>query len=238
VSIAWTPQSVALYDAYQNGRRVVRSSGGKVLILSPHVMTAALVGWYVELSKLEPAFAAPGERADDAINRVKPLLVVLVDAEQEEAISDLFAARLARKEIGLALFSGSTEDAAARDWARRHDVPWFRLPVDLEAFGRVLDQAARASRPDRRVADRRGPATDRALDGTLLLLDERGHAWYVYDRRGGDRRAASAESYRSFVSSDGVELRAPLTESEFSLREPAALAAQLARAAQVPPNHS
>jgi hypothetical protein len=144
----------------------VRSSGGKVLILSPHVMTAALVGWYVELSKLEPVFAAPGERPDDAVNRVKPLLVVLVDAEQQEAISDLFAARVARKEIGLALFSGSGEDAVARDWAQRHGVPWFRLPVDLEAFGRVLDQAARSTREERRIGDRRGPAVARAIDGT------------------------------------------------------------------------
>jgi hypothetical protein len=202
-------------------------------------MTAALVGWYVELAKLEPVFAAPGERPDDAITRVKPLLVVLVDAEHQEAISDLFAARVARKEIGLALFSGSGEDSVARDWARRHDVPWFRLPVDLEAFGRVLDQAARSARIERRLGDRRGPAIDHAIDGTLLFTDDHGRAWYVYDRRGGDRRVASAEPpYRSFVDAQGTELRAPLSESEFSRREPEALMMQLARAAQVPPNHS
>ena len=69
---------------------------GKVLILSPHVMTAALVGWYVELAKLEPAFAAPGENPSDALARVKPLLVVLIDAASEDAISDLFAARASK----------------------------------------------------------------------------------------------------------------------------------------------
>src|SRR5436190_587840 len=113
-------------------------------------MTAALVGWYVELAKLEPAFAAPGERPEDALARVKPLLVVLIDAESEAAISDLFAARAARREVGLALFSGASDDTNAREWASRHDLPFFRLPVDLEAFGRVLDQAARAPREDRR----------------------------------------------------------------------------------------
>ena len=87
---------------------------GKVLILSPHVMTAALVGWYVELAKLEPAFADPGENAADALARVKPLLVVLIDSANEEAINDLFAARASRREVGLAIFSGSRDDDAAR----------------------------------------------------------------------------------------------------------------------------
>jgi hypothetical protein len=198
---------------------------GKVLILSPHVMTAALVGWYVELARLRPAFAAPGEQPVDALSRVKPLLVILVDALCEEAISDLFVARATKREIGVALFSGSTDDQAARDWALRHNLPFFKLPVDLEAFGRVLDQAARSAGPDLRRVDRRRPAVDRALDGTLLLLDERGKAWYVYDRRSADRRA-----YRAFVSEDGTELRTSLSDEEFAAREAKALIDQLARA--------
>lgn len=206
-------------------------NNGKVLILSPHVMTAALVGWYVELAKLEPAFASPGERPEDALSRVKPILVVLVDAEAEEAISDLFAARVLKREIGLALFSGS-DDIHARNWARSNDIPFFRLPVDLEAFGRVLDQSARAARDDRRLADRRVPVTDVAVDGTLLLVDGQGRTWYVYDRRSRDRRDSTGP-YRAFVSADGVERRAPLSEAEFAVREPGALVEQLARAAQV-----
>jgi hypothetical protein len=218
----------------------VPRNNGKVLILSPHVMTSALVGWYVELAKLEPAFAAPGERPEDALARVKPLLVILIDAESEAAISDLFAARALKREIGLALFSGSGEEHDAREWAKRHDLPFFRLPVDLEAFGRVLDQAARSARGDRRLTDRRqGPIVDRAVDGTLLLLDAQGRPWYVYDRRSKDRRLAdTGQPYRAFVGPDGTEFRAVLGEEEFTAREPQALAAQLARAAQVPPNHS
>ena len=86
---------------------------GKVLILSPHVMTAALVGWYVELAMLEPAFAAPGEQPADALTRVKPLLVVLIDADSRDALSDLFAARAAKREVGLAIFSGAPLTGAA-----------------------------------------------------------------------------------------------------------------------------
>ena len=199
---------------------------GKVLILSPHVMTAALVGWYVELARLEPAFAAPGERPVDALTRVKPLLVVLVDAENELAVSDLFVARASKREIGVALFSGSSDDHAARESASRNGIPFFRLPVDLESFGRVLDQAAR-SIDERRFGDRRQkPGVDRAVDGTLLLVDDAGRSWYVYDRRANDRRAA----YRAFVSPDGVEVRAPLSEEEFATRETGALLSQLARA--------
>lgn len=220
----------------------MRGRAGKVLILSPHVMTAALVGWYVELAKLEPAFAAPGERPEEAMSRVKPVLVVLIDAEFEEALSDLFAARAAKRGIGLALFSGSSGGDAAREWAERHSMPFFKLPVDLEAFGRVLDQAARNAHDDRRGDERRhGPAVDRAIDGTLRFIDAGGQSWYVYDRRRGDRRgqqANSGHSYRAFVSDDGVELRAELTEKEFAAREPQALVAQLARAAQFPPYHS
>src|SRR3954470_7267524 len=80
-------------------RPSVARKAGKVLILSPHVMTAALVGWYVELAKLEPAFAAPGEHPADALTRVKPVLVALIDAETHVAVSDLFAARAAKREI-------------------------------------------------------------------------------------------------------------------------------------------
>src|ERR1043165_5951563 len=67
----------------------VSDRAGKVLILSPHVMTAALVGWYVELARLEPAYADPGEHPDQAVARVKPILVLLIDSELEAGLSDL-----------------------------------------------------------------------------------------------------------------------------------------------------
>src|SRR3954469_11722264 len=203
-------------------------------------MTAALVGWYVELAKLEPAFAAPDEHPEEALARVKPIIVILIDAQFEAAMSDLLAARAVKRGIGMALFaSGSeTDNDVAREWAAAHDNLFFRLPLDLEAFGRVLDQAARSGDAERRVADRRAQSgVDRAIDGTLLLYDGAGTMWYVYDRRSGDRRLA-AKAYRAFVSAEGIERRCELDEREFAAREPAMLLAQLARSAQVPPNHS
>ena len=73
-----------------------------------------------------------------------------------------------------------------------------------------------------------------------MFYDASGKPWYVYDRRAGDRRfdKQAGRSYRLFVSADGVERRCDLTDVEFAAREPDALGAQLARAAQVPPNHS
>jgi len=211
---------------------------GKVLILSPHVMTAALVGWYVELARLEPAFAEPGEHPDLALARVKPILVLLIDSELEAGLSDLLVARAAKRGAGVAVFGTADDSQTGRAWAARHDIRYFELPVDLEAFGRVLDLAAADARGERRQASRRtSPGVERALDGTLVFIDGAGERWYVYDRRGSDRRAA-AHAYRAFVSEGGVERRCELTEKEFAEREPSALRAQLEHSAQVPPNHS
>jgi hypothetical protein len=211
---------------------------GKVLILSPHVMTAALVGWYVELARLEPAFADPGEHPDQAVDRVRPILVLLIDSELEAGLTDLLAARAARRGAGVAVFGAANGSETGRAWAARHDIRYFELPVDLESFGRVLDLAAGDVELERRQANRRNtPGVERAIDGTLVFIDGAGGRWYVYDRRGTDRRAMQ-HPYRAFVSEDGIERRCELTEKEFASREPSALRAQLAQAAQVPPNHS
>jgi hypothetical protein len=211
---------------------------GKVLILSPHVMTAALVGWYVELARLEPAFAEPGEHPDQAVARVKPILVLLIDSELEAGLSDLLAARAAKRGAGVAVFGTANDSQTGRAWAARHDIRYFELPVDLESFGRVLDLAANDVSAERRQSNRRSsPGTERALDGTLVFIDGTGKRWYVYDRRAVDRRAIQ-HPYRAFISADGVERRCELTEKEFAAREPSALRAQLEHAAQVPPNHS
>jgi hypothetical protein len=216
--------------AFRRGRNITvpGAETGKVLILSPHVMTAALVGWYVELASLEPAFAAPDEQPEEALTRVRPVLVVLVDAEVRTAFSDLFVARALKRQVGLAVFSGRPADDEARRWADCHGVPFFRLPIDLEAFGRLLDQAV-FQVPNRRVRERRQPrTTDRALDGTLVFNDATGHSWYVYDRRRGDARAA--EPFRSFVDAEGHERRCTMRGDDFADRTAPSLEAQLMQA--------
>jgi hypothetical protein len=212
----------------------LRGPSGKVLILSPHVMTAALVGWYVELAKLEPTFAAPGEHPDEALARIRPVLVVLIDAELSDAISDLLVVRAARKGAGLALFTGRSHDEPVRAWAERRGVPFFKLPIDLEAFGRMLDQAARKVAGEPVLTD--APTTETAVDGTLVLREPTGQLWYVYDRRSSNRtlRAPSESGdYRAFVEWDGTERRCRLSTEDAASRDPDALVAQLARSIPV-----
>lgn len=205
---------------------------GKILILSPHVMTAALIGWYVELARLEPAFSIAGESPEEALARTRPVAVVLVDAEVEAALSDLFLLRAVKRQVGIAVFSGRPDgEDDAEAWATRHGVPFFRLPVDLELFGRMLDQAL-FKVPERRVRARRAPcSTDRALDGTLVFSDAAGQSWYVYDRRAGERRANA--SFRAFVDAAGNERRVMLDADGFADRTPATLALQLTEATPV-----
>jgi hypothetical protein len=126
---------------------------------------------------------------------------------------------------------GTTGHPEIEGWARERGLPYLVLPTDAEAFGRLLDQATRQDRRARLAGDRRTARTERAVDGTLVLQTETGERWYVYDRRTGERRRSDAsESYRVFVSQEGVELRVPLEPHEFRDKTPQTLERQLARA--------
>lgn len=205
-----------------------------MLILTPQAMTGALLGMLVELAQLEPVFAEPDERPEDALARVLPLLVIVADGAVEAYRSDLFVARAQHRGVGVVVFDvGGHADTA--DWARQRELPYLQLPTDAEVFGRLIDQAIRHERRSRLAGDRRAAArTERAIDGTLVFHDGAGRRWYVYDRRSGERRRANpeeGESYRVFVSDDGgVELRCPLAPAEFRDKTPATLERQLARA--------
>ena len=211
----------------------IRSGRGKVLILTPQPMAGALLGMLVELAQLEPVFAQPDERPEEALNRVLPLLVILADGQVDTFRSDLFLARAQHRGVGVVVFGHGREHPTA-EWAAQRDVPYLELPSDAEAFGRLLDQATRVDRRARLAGDRRiAPHTERAVDGTLIFHDEAGRRWYVYDRRSGQRRRSEPgedASYRVFVSDEGVELRCLMEAHEFREKTPAALEHQLARA--------
>lgn len=197
-------------------------------------MTGALLGMLVELSQLEPVFADPAERPEDALARHLPLLVIITDGDIDTFKSDLFIARAQHRGIGVVVFGRAPSDGAG-EWAKERGLPYLELPTDSEAFGRILDQATRQDRRSRLVGDRRRPPhTERGADGTLILQAESGERWYVYDRRGGgERRGAGQqppESYRLFVNQDGVERRVALEPHEFMEKTPDALQQQLARA--------
>jgi len=206
---------------------------GKVLILTPQPMTGALLGMLVELSQLEPVFADPNERPEDALTRYVPLLVIIADGDVDTFKSDLFLARATHRGIGVIVF-GIMQRGDTQRWAKQRGLPYLELPTDAEAFGRILDQATREDRRSRLAGDRRNPAhTERAVDGTLIFQAESGERWYVYDRRAGERRRperAAYLAYRAFVNQEGVELRVPLQPEEFTDRSPETLQSQLARA--------
>jgi hypothetical protein len=213
---------------------VLRANRGKVLILTPQAMTGALLGMLVELAQLEPVFAEPSERPEDALNRHVPLLVIIADGQIDAFKSDLFLARAQHRGIGVVVF-GEPKHQATSAWASERGLPYLELPTDAEVFGRILDQASRTDRRSRLSGDRRNNAhTERGVDGTLIFHAETGERWYVYDRRAGERRrsdqSASATDYRAFINQDGVELRVPLEPEEFRDKSPATLSRQLARA--------
>lgn len=196
-------------------------------------MTGALLGMLVELSQLEPVFADPSERPEDALARHLPLLVIVTDGDIDAFKSDLFIARAQHRGIGVVVFGRHSNSTSA--WAKERGLPYLELPTDAEAFGRILDQAMRQDRRSRLVGDRRRPPhTEKSADGTLILQAESGERWYVYDRRAGERRGAGqqqlSESYRAFVNQEGVELRVALEPHEFMEKTPDALQQQLARA--------
>lgn len=195
-------------------------------------MTGALLGMLVELAQLEPVFALPTERPEDALARHLPLLVIIADGQIDSYTSDLFLARAQHRGIGVVVFAHQNH-VEMKDWAVQRGLSFLQLPTDSEDFGRILDQATRQDRRSRLAGDRRRPPhTERGVDGTLIFQAESGERWYVYDRRSGERRRSgpSDEEYRAFVSEEGVELRVPLEPHEFKDKTPETLQQQLARA--------
>jgi hypothetical protein len=217
----------------------VVSSRPTVLLLSDDPMTLALVGMLLELANVVPAFAAAGERPEDALARVRPVLVVLVDDMLDAARSDMFFARAAQRRVALAVFPGKTSRGDLRNAIGERGIPWLDLPTDVASLARVIQSAA-ATRWWTRGADRRAlPAAERADDGGgLYFVDRSGRRWRVYDRRGSERRqnpeggdpaalpnapiAASpregvispADLTRIFVGDDGRLVETPLADGE------------------------
>lgn len=207
-----------------------RASRARILVLASDPVVAALLGLLAETADYTPAFAAEGERAEDAIDRVRPLFVVLLDGSMQAADSDLFYARAARQRVALAIFSTSAR-ARFPQGALRRGIPCASLPLELAALEALLDTAS-AVRWWERTERRRAPAIETAPDGGLVLVDEQGARWRVYDRRGTERRQerAGGVAHRVFVADDGETRVFALDEAEAERRTAPALARQLAEA--------
>ncbi|MDQ3998146.1 MAG: hypothetical protein M3303_14150 [Gemmatimonadota bacterium] len=213
-----------------------RTQPRKVLVLSDQPMAAALLGMLLELEGYEPAFAGEGENAEAALARVRPLLVVLVDRVLDVARSDLFLARAARRQVGVAVFGTEGAARGSAAWAATRRVPWFKMPVDGAALRRAIEESTASFRLFRSDMDRRRPRAEPTSDGALVYHDSSGRRWRVYDRRSGDRRQGGTESGegssgdRIFVNDAGEEWRCEMARADFLDQSAAALEQQLARA--------
>lgn len=198
----------------------------RILILAREPLVAALVGLLLEVAKYEPAFARPDESPEEAIRRVRPFLVLLLDGSMEEAGSDVFHARL--KGTPIVLFATPRTEVAVRAVATDRGLPWVTLPVTGEVLGRLILEAV-AGDATRSGRDRRQPSAHHTADGTLIFRDRHGGEWQVYDRRTGDRRASSAgeSGYRAFVNPAGEEWWYELPPGEAAQYSAAELERQL-----------
>jgi hypothetical protein len=200
------------------------SPSSTVLLLSEDAIALALVGLLVELADYTPVFAEDGERAEDALNRVRPAFVVLVDDTMDEARSDLFFARAAQRKVGLAIFAGRGSRGDLAPEIGRRGIPYFEPPVDVYELARIL-RTAGETEWWRRSGDRRAfPAAERTAERGLVFVDRTGQRWKVYDRRGSDRRqqvpdgdaaSPSAEpTTRVFVNEQGTSVSTQVAAHE------------------------
>ena len=115
-----------------------RSQPTQVLILARDSVLAALIGMLLELEEYEPVFAEPGERPEDAIRRLRPPLIVMLDSELDAATSDLFYARAAAAGARVVLFSEPVAAEQLREIARERRLPCVAMPVDRVTLGRLM----------------------------------------------------------------------------------------------------
>ena len=113
----------------------------RVLILARESVIAALIGMLLELEEFEPVYPEPDERPDDAVRRVRPPLVVVLDGGADVARSDLFYARAAQHGACVVLFSEPVAAEEVRAVARARALPFFSMPVDRSTLGEVLHRA-------------------------------------------------------------------------------------------------
>ena len=112
-----------------------------VLILTPDVLAAALLGAVVDLAGHRPHFALDGEHGRDALRRTRPRLV-LVDCDHDANCTDAF--------IGPALMTGA-QVILVHSWRAPRDprtldaaqgLPVLTLPDETARLLELLRAAA------------------------------------------------------------------------------------------------
>jgi DNA-binding NtrC family response regulator len=113
-------------------------------VLAREAVIAALVGLLLELEDYEPVFAEPGEQPAEAIRRLRPPLIVVLDGQLPEARSDLFFARCAQDGASVCLFSEPVAAEEVRAVARARRLAFFAMPVERDALGAAMALARAA----------------------------------------------------------------------------------------------
>ena len=122
----------------------------RVLILARDQVIAALLALLVESERFEPLFALPDESPEDALARLRPPIIVMLDGALDAARSDLFFARAARARARVVLLApprgargggGPTADQIEAV-ARAHRVPSLPLTAGHDEVVRRLEELA------------------------------------------------------------------------------------------------
>ena len=120
----------------------------QILVIAEHAMIGALLGALIELAGHRPRFGEAGEMPEDAIERLRPDLVLL-DSEHAAAGAD--AAYRAAFSVGsrLVLFGSSLSESETERFAARRGVACITLPIGYNAFSARIGEllAGRSGRP-------------------------------------------------------------------------------------------
>ena len=111
----------------------------RVLVLAREPVIAAFLAMLMELDGYVAEFAQPGERAEDAIARVRPPLVICADGALPEVSSDLFLARAAKRGR-VVLYAAGQVSAEVRELAAPRGFRFVTLPVDRDTLARALEE--------------------------------------------------------------------------------------------------
>ena len=203
-----------------------KRAGHKILVIAAEPLLAALVGTVVEAARFTAAFPDLDERPERALERVKPVAAILLEASDDRAGSDLFVARARKLGVRVLVFGPAHLMREQREWTRQHGLPAFTLPDQLEELTFVLGHLPL---PTTRGAARRKAKTqvEHATDGSLVFDDASGVCWAAYDRR--DTNLVD----RRFVSEAGELRHCDVSSEEASSTTIDMLRDQLARAASV-----
>ena len=180
---------------------------GRTLIATDAPLVAALIGLLVETSGGQPIYPAQDEPLGEALTRLRPVSLVLVDVAISEAQSDLFFALAERHGVRVVVFGSSKQIREIASVASQRGIAWFSLPPTQHGIDAAiqLNQNRRAESSDDR---RQGAGSSISEDGTPILVDQLGTQWLVYDRRVSMVRRQGPEDAvsgidRTFVSERG-----------------------------------